>query len=131
MKPTENIEEFVKLEKPHVTTGGAMDKQTLNDSFAAMDETIRAGKPNAAGIILYSRSTKIVAAAVWIIGLTVGVLIGWDTWQSRGIESVERLQVAQVEPTDIYNLDYLSDAPKGSLADAYLTLVSATNGKEH
>jgi len=44
MKPTENIEEYVKLEKPHVTTGDAMDERTLNDSFAAMDETIRAGK---------------------------------------------------------------------------------------
>ena len=69
MKPTENIEEFVKLEKPHVTTGGAMDKQTLNDSFAAMDETIRAGKPNAAGIILRSKAARLAAAAVIIVAV--------------------------------------------------------------
>ena len=69
MKPTENIEEFVKLEKPHVTTGGTMDEQTLNDSFAAMDETIRAGKPNAARIILRSRAARLAAAAVIIVGV--------------------------------------------------------------
>ena len=67
MKPTENIEEFVKLEKPHVTTGGTMDKRTLNDSFAAMDETIRAGKPSAAGIILRSRTARLAAAAVILV----------------------------------------------------------------
>ena len=73
MKPTENIEEFVRLEKPHVTTGGTMDKRTLNDSFAAMDETIRANKPGAAGIILRSRALRLVAAAVIIVG--VGLLM--------------------------------------------------------
>ncbi|MFC1604682.1 hypothetical protein ACFL5F_06605 [Planctomycetota bacterium] len=73
MKPTENIEEFVKLEKPHVTTGGSMDKRTLNDSFAAMDETIRASKPSAAWIILRSRAAKLAAAAVIIV--SVGLLM--------------------------------------------------------
>jgi len=67
MKPTENIEKFVRLEKPHVTTGGEMDKRTLNDSFAAMDKTVRANKPNAAGIILRSRAARLVAAAAVII----------------------------------------------------------------
>ena len=73
MKPEKNIEEFVRLEKPHVTTGGTMDERTLNDSFAAMDETIRANKPNAAGIILRSRAARFAAAAVIIVG--VGLLM--------------------------------------------------------
>ena len=73
MKPTENIEEFVRLEKPHVTTGGEMDKRTLNDSFAAMDENIRANKPSAAGMILRSRAARFAAAAVVI--LAVGLLM--------------------------------------------------------
>ena len=73
MKPAQNIEEFVKLEKPHVTTGPKMDKRTLNDSFAAMDETIRAGKPSAVGIILRSRAAKLAAAAAVI--LAVGLLM--------------------------------------------------------
>lgn len=73
MKPVKNIEEFVKLEKPDVTTGGEMDKRTLDDSFTAMDETIRAGKPNAAGIILRSRAARLAAAAVIIVA--VGLLM--------------------------------------------------------
>jgi hypothetical protein len=73
MKPTENIEEFVKLEKPHVTTGDAMDKRTLNDSFAAMDEIIRVSKPSATGVILRSRVAKLAAAAVIIV--SVGLLM--------------------------------------------------------
>ncbi len=73
MKPTENIEEFVKLEKPQVTTGGEMDKRTLDASFAAMDETIRANKPSAAGIILRSRVARLAAAAVIIVA--VGLLM--------------------------------------------------------
>jgi len=73
MKPMENIEEFVKLEKPHVTTGGEMDKRTTEDSFAAMDKTIRSNKQSLAGIILRSRRVKLAAAAVIIvaIGLTM------------------------------------------------------------
>jgi hypothetical protein len=69
MKPTENIEEFVRLEKPRVKTGSTMDKRTLNDSFAAMDETIRANKPNAAGMIFRSRLAKLAAAAVIIVAV--------------------------------------------------------------
>jgi hypothetical protein len=69
MKPVKNIEDFVKLEKPNVTTGGTMDERTLNDSFAAMDETIGAGKPNVAGMILRSRAAKLAAAAVIIVGI--------------------------------------------------------------
>ena len=67
MKSTENIEEFVRLEKPHVTTGGKMDKRTIDDSFAAMDKTIRAGKPGAAWIIFRSRAVKLAAAAAIIV----------------------------------------------------------------
>jgi hypothetical protein len=73
MKPVKNIEDFVKLEKPNVTTGETMDERTLNDSFTAMDETIRAGKPNAAGMILRSRAAKLAAAAVIIV--SVGLLM--------------------------------------------------------
>jgi len=73
MKPKDNIEELVKLEKPHVTTGGEMDKRTIDDSFAAMDKTIQANKPSAAGIILRSRAAKLAAAAV--IFIAVGLLM--------------------------------------------------------
>ena len=71
MKPTENIEEFVKLEKPQVTTGDEMDKRTLNDSFTAMDETIRAKRPNATGITLRSRAVKLAAAVVIFVAVSL------------------------------------------------------------
>ncbi len=71
MKPEENIEEFVRLEKPHVTTGDAMDKRTLNDSFVAMDQTVRANKKSVAGIILRSRAAKLAAAAVIFVAVSL------------------------------------------------------------
>ncbi len=73
MKSAKNIEEFVKLEKPQVATGGEMDERTLNDSFAAMDRTIRAGRLNTAGRILRSRAAKLAAAAVILVA--VGLLM--------------------------------------------------------
>ena len=73
MKPEENIEEFVRREKPHVTTGRQMDKRILGDAFTAMDETIRANKPSAAGIILRSRAARLAAVAVIIVA--VGLLM--------------------------------------------------------
>ena len=69
MKPTENIEEFVRLEKPHVNTCETMDKRTLDDSFAAMDDTIRGNKTNAAGILLRSRAARLAAAAAIIVAI--------------------------------------------------------------
>lgn len=71
MKPTENIEEFVKLEKPHVTTGGEMDKRTIDDSFAAMDKTARSSKQSVAGTILGSRVVKLAAAAVIFVAVSL------------------------------------------------------------
>jgi len=73
---------------------------------------------------------KSAAAAVLIVGLAIGMLMGWDTWQSSAIQSVGKSQMVQIEPTAIYNLDYLTDAPRGSMADAYLTLMSTTIGRE-
>ncbi len=71
MKPKENIEKFVRVGKPHVTTSRQMDKRTLDDSFAAMEQTIRTKsadhKPSTPGIILRSRMIKLTAAAAVII----------------------------------------------------------------
>jgi hypothetical protein len=68
MKSKENMEKFVKVRKPHVKTSRQMDKRTLDDSFAAMDQTIRTKsaelKPSAPGTIIRSRVIKFAAAAV-------------------------------------------------------------------
>lgn len=73
MKPKEDMEKFVRVGKLHVTTSRQMDKRTLDDSFAAMEQTIRAKsedhKMSAAGIIIRSRMIKLATAAVIIAGL--------------------------------------------------------------
>ena len=73
MRPKENIEKFVRVRKPHMTTSRQMDKRTLDDSFAAMEQTIRIKsaehKPSAPGIIILSRMIKLTAAAVIIVGI--------------------------------------------------------------
>ena len=74
MKPEENIEEFVKVRKPDVTTSSVMDKRTLDDSFSAMEQTMRANiKPSTARIVTFGRMIKLTAAAAVIIGISLYV----------------------------------------------------------
>ncbi len=74
MRPKENIEEFVKVGKPCVTTSREMDKRTLDNSFAAMEQTIRAKsadhKPSAPRIIILSRMIKLAAVALIIVTIS-------------------------------------------------------------
>lgn len=79
MRPKENIEEFVKNRKPHVTTSREMDKRTLNDSFAAMEQTIRTKSTKTCGlrVIVRRRPVKIMAAAATVI-VAVGLFLGRD-----------------------------------------------------
>ena len=67
-------------------------------------------------------SMRLAAAAVLVISLSLGALMGWDT--ARGGAAAPSAS-AQADPTAVYNLDFLADAPSGSLAEAYLTLASA------
>jgi len=77
MRPKENIEEFVKIRKPHVTTSREMDKRTLNDSFAAMEQAIRTKSTKTGGlrVIIRRRPVKIMAAAATVI-VAVGLFLG-------------------------------------------------------
>jgi hypothetical protein len=81
MRPKEDIEKFVKVRKPHVTTSREMDKRTMDDSFTAMEQTIRAKsaghKPSTARIVPLSRMVKLTAAAAVII-VAVGLFLGRD-----------------------------------------------------
>ena len=72
MKPIENTENLVRRGKANVTTDPQMDRRVLDDSFAAMDETV-AGKSSAARMILQSRAARLAAAAVIVIA--VGLLM--------------------------------------------------------
>ncbi|MFW6107497.1 MAG: anti-sigma factor family protein [bacterium] len=68
---------------------------------------------------------RLAAAAVLVLGLSLGALMGLDAARSASPGPSAGVQVAQADPTAVYNLDALADAPGGSLAEAYLTLASA------
>lgn len=70
---------------------------------------------------------KVAAAAVLVFGLTVGSYMGWSVGRSMS-QSVTAQAAVQADPLDAYNLDYLSDAPDGSLAGSYLALASNPKG---
>ena len=58
-------------------------------------------------------------------GLLIGVLMGQQTWRSA--HSSIPQQTVQPDPVAVYELDYLTDAPGGSLAQSYLSLTTAPN----
>ena len=99
MKPKENIEKFVRVRKPHVTTSRQMDKRTLDDSFAAMEQTILAKsadhKPSAPRIIILSRMIKLAAAAVIIAG--IGLLVHFGPWEKVDTPIVTKVAKSPIE----------------------------------
>ena len=64
---------------------------------------------------------RIAAAAVLVFGLTAGSYMGWSAGRSTA-------PAAQIDRLNAYNLDYLGDAPQGSLASSYLALASNREG---
>jgi hypothetical protein len=63
----------------------------------------------------------IAAAATLLIGLAIGLMLGWTTAKSSG-------RPPAAEQTDLlgaYQFDFLSEAPQGSIADTYLTFIMA------
>lgn len=91
MRPQENIEEFVKVRKPDVTTSREMDKRTLDDSLAAMEQTMLANKKtDTARIITLSRMIKLTAAAAVIIA-ALGFFLGRYRHASNGPTARHRI----------------------------------------
>jgi anti-sigma factor RsiW len=72
---------------------------------------------------LTSAPMHLAAAAVLVVGLTAGLVMGWTVAPSRS----QVASAAQSDPLSSYQLDVLSEAPDGSLAGSYLTLVATTN----
>jgi anti-sigma factor RsiW len=72
---------------------------------------------------LTSAPMHAAAVAVLVIGLTIGLMIGPTTSPSNGQTETS----APADPVAVYDAVYLYDAPAGSLADSYLSLVVATN----
>jgi len=116
MKPKENIEKFVRVRKPHVKTSRQMDKRTLNDSFAAMEQTIRAKsadhKPSTTRIIILSRMMKLTAAAAVII-LAVSF---FSTHQDPGEQERPKIVEVPKSPVEMVTVASLNIAyRKGGL----------------
>jgi len=111
MRPKENIEKFVKVRKPNVTTSREMDKRTLDDSFTAMEQTIRAKsaghKPSTARIITLSRMMKLTAAAAVIIVAISLYITHQGPSEQGGITRV--LEVAE-SPSEIMTMKSLTIA---------------------
>ncbi len=63
------------------------------------------------------------AAAVLVIGLTIGLLMGTASgpWPTQAVGQMRS------DPVDAYLLDYLGEAPSDSLADSYLALAATTS----
>ncbi len=75
-------------------------------------------------------TARMTTAAVLVMGLTIGSLMGRDTWRSQTVQYRGKTQIASAEPTAIYHVDYLTGTPKGSPAEAFLRLASATNVRD-
>jgi hypothetical protein len=106
MKPDKNIEKLVRLEKPQVTTGDAMDERTLNNSFEVMDETIRNNKKCVAGIILRSRVAKLAAVAVIILAVSLLLVYRNPTEQQqppKQVPSVSKSPAEMLTPISLRN----------------------------
>ena len=71
----------------------------------------------------FSPAMRLAAAAMVILGLGLGSMMGLDLVGGPATPSD-----LVADPDAIYGFDYLSDALAGSLADIYLTLASANNG---
>jgi len=74
---------------------------------------------------------RAAAAAVLMVGVAAGAFMARDTWEPAPSQPVVSVQSAEADVLATYNLDYLTDAPSGSLAQIYVTLASAPNGRRN
>ncbi len=109
MRPKENMEKFVRVRKPHVTTSREMDKRTLDDSFAAMEQTIRAKsadhKPSTARIIILSRMIKLAAAAAVIIVAISFLVVYQKPSEQSDTTTVPKITKSPVEMVTAISLE--------------------------
>jgi anti-sigma factor RsiW len=72
---------------------------------------------------------RVAAAAAVVVALGLGMLIGRDMWRGQEPPEPQAAQVAEADPVRLYRVDYLAEAPDGSLAGAYVSLVSTGGGE--
>ncbi len=69
------------------------------------------------------------AVGAVLVAVGAGVLIGRDMWRMENRPPAGQAQLVAADPVSIYRVDYLGEAPDGSLAGAYLSLTSGGGGK--
>jgi len=96
MRPEEDIENFVRVRKPRVTTSEQMDNRTLHDSFAAMEQTIQVKSTKYKPSVLRNRRIRLVAAAAAAIIVAIGLFLGRYR-HTPEIPTTEHREAAQSE----------------------------------
>jgi len=70
------------------------------------------------------------AVAAVAAGFVLGLGLGQQTWRfAVSSQEAERL-AARVDAEAVYSLDYLSESPRGSFTETYLSLTSVANDRE-
>ena len=75
-----------------------------------------------------SLAARTAAAATLALALVSGLAVGWNTAQSPRRGNAGQL-ASKADPLGGYSHDYLGDAPDGSLAASYLSLVAGRGGE--
>ena len=68
---------------------------------------------------------RAAVAAGLIVGLAIGVLMAVDLRQQGGHEALLAAEAGGTDATSVYGFDYFAEAPAGSLAGAFVSLVSS------
>lgn len=132
LEELESVESFLgdALAPPPVPSGFAARLADQARRRATENGMIREAEPLPSGF--GSPSTvlmRVAAALVFAVGLTLGSLMGWSTWRGRTSES-RPAAVAEADPLEIYSADCLTDAPEGSLTEAYMSVLTSPAGEE-
>jgi hypothetical protein len=120
MRLSENIISFIKNRKPHVATNADIDKRILDDSFAAMDDSMNAkdvvSQSNILMSLLKMKTTRYAVVALTFIAIITGLhkfkisIIGTSIVWADVAERLEKVssyqakanrvltEVGQVEP---------------------------------
>jgi hypothetical protein len=118
MRPFNEIEKLIRRGEPSLKTGEKMDKQTLEDSYAAMEEIIEPkSRDNKSGIlrlVVQKRVTKLIAAAVII--LSIGIFIILNNPDTK-VENADVNEFTQ-SPADMQSLLSLNIAYRRGGIDA-------------
>ncbi len=131
LEELERVESFLgdALAPPHVP-GFAARLADEARRRATESRMIREAEPLPSGF--GSPSTilmRVAAALVFAVGLTLGSLMGWSTWRGQTPES-RPAAVAEADPLGVYSADCLTDAPEGSLTEAYMSVLTSPAGEE-